>query len=259
MRFPENIHAAIFDVDDTLLDNKAHPKVGSLHEHSRLRAIRHIAEKYSLEVLQGLTEQENYEAFAKAKYHSIDGAVWQVLFEKGIVTTEEVDPTHVLLKEIILLKDELHASTLRQYGRTVLHAIEFVTALAGSYDIADKMAIASSAVRRDINIFLDELTVLRTYFPDERVVSYEDIPYGLGKPHPEPFDRAFATLQLPDTKRSNVIAFEDDPRGVISARKAGLYTCAITTRYRADDPALLAAEPHMIIDRYMDGIEVLKK
>jgi beta-phosphoglucomutase-like phosphatase (HAD superfamily) len=120
------------------------------------------------------------------------------------------------------------------------------------------MAIASSAIRRDINIFLDELTTLRTYFPKERIVAYEDIPQGLGKPYPEPFNRAFATLGLANEHRRNVIAFEDDPRGVQSAKRAGMFVCAITTRFAADHPELLAAEPDVIIESYEQATLLLK-
>jgi beta-phosphoglucomutase-like phosphatase (HAD superfamily) len=211
-----------------------------------------------IEDLLNLTEQENYDAFKRAKYHSLDGAVWQILFEKGIVESDDLDPANELLKEIILLKNELHAGVLREYGRTVLGAVEFVTALAATYDIADKMAVASSAIRRDIDIFLDELTPLRAYFPDKRVVSYESIPHGFGKPHPEPFHRAFAALELPEDERRHVLAFEDDPRGVISAKKAGLFVCAITTRYDAGHPDLIAAGPDLIIERYEDALPFLK-
>lgn len=177
---------------------------------------------------------------------------------KKIVDSKELDPDHELLREIVLLKNELHVDSLRSLGREVMNASAFVEALAEKYNIKDKMAIASSAIRRDINIFLDELTSLRHYFPDERIISYEDIPHGLGKPHPEPFNRAFATLGLLDADRSSVIAFEDDPRGVISAKKAGLFVCAITTRFKKEDQQLQAAAPDIIIDNYEEALELLK-
>ncbi|HEU5122315.1 MAG TPA: HAD family hydrolase [Candidatus Saccharimonadales bacterium] len=258
MNFPEKVKGAIFDVDDTLLDNQVGVNIGTIHEVTRLKAILHAAHKYELKELMTLTEQENYDAFMKSHYHSLAGAVWQVLFEKGVVNSNELDPEHELLKEIIALKNELHAGTLRQYGRTVLHAVETVALLAETYDIDNKMAIASSAVRRDINIFLDEITSLRHYFPDERVISFEDIPHGLGKPHPEPFHRAFATLGLPDDQRSSVVAFDDDPRGIMSAKEAGLFVCALTTRFNADDPLLLKAEPDLIIEQYADIRHVIR-
>jgi beta-phosphoglucomutase-like phosphatase (HAD superfamily) len=257
MKFPETIKGAIFDVDDTILDNQAGVEFGTIHEHSRREAIHHVAEKYNLPNLASVTAQENLDAFHNATTHSLDGAVWEVLYLKKIIDSKELDPDNELLKEIVLLKNELHIDSLRTLGREVMNASVFVDVLASQFRIEGKMAIASSAIRRDINIFLDELTSLRRYFPDERIVSYEDIPHGLGKPHPEPFNRAFATLGLLDSDRPSVVAFEDDPRGIISAKKAGLFVCAITTRFAKDHPQLVAAEPDMIIESYADAMEEL--
>lgn len=257
MKFPETIKGAIFDVDDTLLDNQAGAKFGTIHEVTRLRAIHHMAERYNLPSLAAVTEEENFEAFHNASTHSLDGAVWEILYLKKIVSNKELDPTNELLKEIVLFKNEAHVDVLRTLGREVVNASTFMDALATRRGIEDRMAIASSAIRRDINIFLDELTSLRRYFPDERIVSYEDIPHGLGKPHPEPFSRAYATLGLPESDRANVVAFEDDPRGVVSAKKAGLFVCAITTRFTKDHPQLVAAGPDIIIESYAEAMEEL--
>ena len=258
MKLPNEIKGAIFDVDDTLLDNQAGATLGTIHEHSRFKAFQQIAEKYDLAALRTLSPQENVDAFLNAKVHSLPGAVWGALFLKGIVNTEEFDPGHPLLNEIVDLKNELHAEVIRELGVEVAGAVLFVHTLAKRYGIERRMAIASSAIRRDINIFLDELSDLRPYFPDGRIISLEDIHHGEGKPHPAPFNKAFATLGLHEEDRKNVLAFEDDPRGVLSAKAAGLFVCAITTRYRANSPELLAVKPDIIIDSYQDFMEILK-
>lgn len=259
MKLPEQVKGAVFDVDDTLLDNQAGVKSGTIHEHSRLKAVQNIADKYDISSLRTLTVQENLDAFLNAKVHSLPGAVWGTLFLKGVVDSEDFDPTHPLLNEIVDLKNEIHAEVLRELGVEVAGASFCVHALAERYGIENHMAIASSAVRRDITIFLDELTDLRQYFPDSRIVSLEDIHHGEGKPHPAPFNKAFESLGLNQADRRNVLAFEDDPRGVASAKAAGLYVCAITTRFTADNPTLLAAKPDMIIDNYDDFMKLLKK
>lgn len=258
MKFPEIVKGAIFDVDDTLLDNQAGVEHGTIHEQSRFKALLHVAEKYDIASLRTLTHEENLNAFLNAKVHSLPGAVWGVLVEKGIVDTDDFDPTHPLLNEIVDLKNELHADVLRELGIEVAGASFCVHALAKRYSIEKHMAIASSAVRRDINIFLDELTDLRQYFPDNHIVSLEDIHHGEGKPHPTPFNKAFTSLGLDEKDRSNVLAFEDDPRGIKSAKAAGLYVCAITTRFAADHPELLAAQPDMVIESYDDIMKLLK-
>lgn len=259
MQFPKEVKGAIFDVDDTILDNQAGATLGTIHEVSRLRAVHEVARKYNLPSLAAVTEEENAVAFRNALTHSVDGAVWETLYLKKMVDSRELDPNHKLLKEIVVLKNELHMDTLRTLGREVANASMFIEAFAAQFGIENKMAIASSAIRRDITIFLDELTSLRRYFPDRRVISLEDIPHDLGKPHPEPFNRAFATLSLPDSDCSSVMAFEDDPRGIISAKKAGLFVCAITTRFTKDHPQLIAAGPNIIIDSYKEALELLKK
>lgn len=252
------IKGAIFDVDDTLLDNRVEGG-GTLHERSRFVALQQAAEKYDLPALRTVTHEENLNAFLDAKVHSLAGAVWIVLFQKGIVASDQLDPNHPLLQEIVASKNELHAEILRQHGKIVLGAVELVHVLGEEYGLADEMAVASSAVRRDIDIFFDEMTDLRQFFPSKRVIAYEDIPHGMGKPHPEPFDRAFKTLNLPDSDRRSVLAFEDDPRGIISAKKAGLYVCAITTRFPRNHPQLIAAQPDFIIDDYTEFITQLSK
>lgn len=74
MKFPEKVKGAIFDMDDTMLDNQAGVEFGTIHEHSRRKAILHVAEKYNLPNLASITAQENLDAFHNASTHSLDGA-----------------------------------------------------------------------------------------------------------------------------------------------------------------------------------------
>lgn len=254
--FPEKISGAVFDVDDTLLDNQAGVEKGTIHELTRLKAIHKVAEINNLPQLAALTEQENIDAFLNASTHSVDGAVWEAMYLTKVVAAKELDPDNELLKEIVQLKNALHVDTLRRLGREVLDASKFVHLFADTYGLQDSMAIASTAIRRDIGIFLDELTDLRTFFPEERIVAFDDIPHGMGKPHPEAFNRAFATLRLPEEGRGKVVAFEDDPRGIIAAKKAGMFVCAIATRFT---PELLRerSEPDIVIENFRQLIDAI--
>ncbi len=58
--------------------------------------------------------------------------------------------------------------------------------------------------------------------------------------------------------RGNVIALEDDPRGMLSARKAGLYVCGITTRYTRDQLEQTEAQPDLIVDSYAELSDIFK-
>lgn len=254
--FPEKITGAVFDVDDTLLDNQAGVERGTIHELTRLRAIHKVAETHNLPRLAALTEQENIDAFLNASVHSVDGAVWEALYLTKVVDAKELDPGNELLNEIVQLKNSLHVDTLRQLGKEVLDASEFVHLFADTYKIQGSMAIASTAIRRDIGIFLDELTDLRKYFPEERIVAFEDIPHGLGKPHPEAFNRAFATLRLPEAERGDVVAFEDDPRGIVAAKKAGMFVCAIATRFTPEQ-LRERSEPDVVIENFRQLIDAI--
>ena len=126
MKFPEIIKGVICDVDDTLLDNQVGLEFGTIHEVTRLKAIHHAAEKYNLPALAAITEKENFDAFHNASTHSLDGAVWEVLYLAKIVDSKTLDPSNELLKEIVTLKNELHVISLRTLGREVINASKFL-------------------------------------------------------------------------------------------------------------------------------------
>lgn len=161
----------------------------------------------------------------------------------GLVNQREIDPENKLLREIVALKDVVHEDTLRKEGREVPGASHFVKALAVK-GLENKMAIASMAILRDINIFLDMYN-LREYFPDDRIISKEKVLKA--KPDPEVFNKAFESLKLPFSARQRVLALEDDPRGIASANAAGLLTCAITTRFPREHFGIF---PNIIVDSY---------
>ena len=248
----KNIKGAIFDVDDTLLDNQPDSPLGGLHERSRLRALYKVGKTHGYPQLLEVTPLENRNAFREAKSHTLDAAVWKILYTRGIVQTEDLDPGNELLMTIVNLKDKLHERVLRREGKEVLGATAFVKKL-GDRGLKNNMAIASTAVRRDIDIFL-EMTGLGIYFPNTRIISKENVTYP--KPHPEVFNLAFKSLKLEDRCRSFVLAFEDDPRGVAAAKAAGLFTCAITTRYKKEDFLLLNLPPDLVAQNFLEFEEI---
>lgn len=242
------VKGAIFDVDDTLLDNKPGVPGQGLHERSRLAAAHIVGRKHGIPALEGLTAQQNLDAFLNALVRTLEAAVWNILVMTGVADSEVINSDTPVFREIVALKNELHKDILREFGTEVPGAVKFVKAL-GRTSLRNKLAIASTGVRQDIDMFLS-MTGLDGFFPDERIKTKESITHP--KPNPEVFNLAFASLDLPEKDKGNVCVFEDDPRGIMAAKAAGLYVCAITTRFDRESLSELEVAPDLIADSYQE-------
>jgi beta-phosphoglucomutase family hydrolase len=89
------------------------------------------------------------------------------------------------------------------------------------------MAIGSAAIRFNIDFVLDNLNI-RHYF--KAIVSADDV--ANGKPDPETFLKCAALLGV---TQGGCIVFEDAPKGVETARNAGMKAVVITTAHPAED------------------------
>jgi beta-phosphoglucomutase-like phosphatase (HAD superfamily) len=247
------IKGAIFDLDDTLLDNKPDSASQGLHERSRLAAVHAVGKKHGIKVLTEMSVEDNIEAFRSAAFHTIESAVWNMFLRAGLVATEDVDKGHPLFIEIVTLKQRLHEEILLNDAEEVAGASNFLHKLAGN-GLQDKLAIASSATRRDVDMFIRKMS-WKSYFPSDRIKTKEDVEHT--KPNPEVFNIAFDSLNLPESDRALVYAFEDDPRGIMSAKAAGLYVCAITTRFNKEELMSLEFPPDLVADSYEEFSELL--
>ena len=149
------VKGAIFDVDDTLLGNKPGVPGQGLHERSRLAAIHTIGKARGISVLEHFSVEDNLAAFMDAPVHTLEAAVWNVLVMTGIADSQEINPESPLLREIVALKDRLHEDILLNEAEEVPGATAFVFALADC-GLKDKLAIASTAIRRDVDLFLEK-------------------------------------------------------------------------------------------------------
>lgn len=238
----------IFDVDDTLLDNKPRDLTQRLHERSRSQAIRTVGERYGITKLIELTPEQHLESFLTAPAHTMAASIWSTLRMVDLVRGDVIDHSHPLLLEITDLKNQLYERILIEEGEEVPGASQFVRDLAAN-GLEGKLAIASTAVRRDIFIFLDKMA-LTPLFPDKQIISLEHVTHP--KPHPEAFDLAFKTLGLPNSARSKVLVFEDDPRGIAAAKAAGLHVFAITTAHDREVLAKCLTPPDHVADSYAE-------
>ena len=92
-----------------------------------------------------------------------------------------------------------------------------------AYDRKILMAIGSAAIKFNIDFVLDGLSI-RRYF--KSVVSADDVSYS--KPHPETYLKCSAELGiLPES----CIVFEDSPRGVECASRAGMKSVVVNTMH----------------------------
>ncbi len=105
-------------------------------------------------------------------------------------------------------------------------------------DARCKLAIATSAPVENVNFVLHELRMNNTF---DVIIHAELIKYS--KPHPEVFQKAASFLNV---KAGDCIAIEDTPKGLESAKAAGMKTVGITTSSSADK--LKAAD--LIIKNY---------
>ncbi len=254
------LSGVLFDVDDTLLNNRSavlesggeHIRIG-MHEISRVAAGHEAGQKWDIPWLASQTYDQAQAAFDTAPAHSLESCLWNTLKLAGVVAGDTVDHGNEIFQFLVRRKNELHEDVLRKHWREVPGAIGFVSLLA-ERGLDGKMGIASTSERRDVLLFL-ELSGLKQYFPGDQIVTKEQFVHP--KPHPEPFDVGFARLGIPEASRSRVMAFEDDPRGIMSAKAAGLYTAAITTRFSSHELAALEVPPDFIAESYHEFSELL--
>jgi beta-phosphoglucomutase len=105
--------------------------------------------------------------------------------------------------------------------------------LAGAKDLVElldrfgyRLALVTGTQRASGERALEELDVRERFV---RIVSVEDV--SAGKPAPEPYLKALATLAVPP---ENCLVIENAPPGVASARAAGLACVALATYLPAE-------------------------
>ena len=89
------------------------------------------------------------------------------------------------------------------------------------------MAIGSAAIPFNIDFVLDNLDI-RKYF--SAIISADDV--AISKPDPETFLKAAERMQ---TEPSGCLVFEDAPKGVEAAARAGMKSVVLTTMHNRND------------------------
>lgn len=89
------------------------------------------------------------------------------------------------------------------------------------------MAIGTAAIRFNIDFVLDGLNI-RNYF--SAIVSADDVHFS--KPHPETYLNCASQLQV---SPADCIVFEDTPKGIECASRAGMSAIVVNTMHGADE------------------------
>jgi HAD superfamily hydrolase (TIGR01509 family) len=106
------------------------------------------------------------------------------------------------------------------------------------------MAIGTAAIPENVDFVLDNLN-LRSYFPV--IITAGDVQ--VSKPHPDVFLKAAERLAIAP---EHCIVFEDSPKGIEAARRAGMKAVGITSYHTADE--LMSDNVLCIVNDYSDPV-----
>jgi beta-phosphoglucomutase family hydrolase len=192
-------NAFIFDLNGTMINDMEYHNIAW---HSILNN----------DLKAGLTMQE-----VKSQMYGKNEELLDRVFGKGHFTKEQVDT-------ISMKKEKSYQAAFKPHLR-------LITGLPAFLEKADtngiKMAIGSAAIPFNIDFVLDNLGI-RHYF--KAIVSADEV--SVSKPDPETF---LLAAKLLGVQPKNCIVFEDAPKGVEAAMRAGMSCMVLTTMHRAEE------------------------
>jgi beta-phosphoglucomutase family hydrolase len=191
--------AFIFDLNGTMIDDMQY----------------HSAAWYSI-LNDDLNANLTREAVNRQMYGKNEELLDRI-FGKGRFTKEQV-------AEISTKKEQSYQTAFRPYLQLIA-GLPALLEKAKKYEIL--MAIGSAAIPFNIDFVLDNLQI-RHYF--QAIVSADDVT--VSKPDPETFVKAARILGVsPET----CIVFEDAPKGVEAAQRAGMSSIVLTTMHEKEE------------------------
>jgi beta-phosphoglucomutase family hydrolase len=139
-------------------------------------------------------------------------------------------------------KNEMSFAKEREYQQAYRPLMKLIDGLdvflQNAADKKIKMAIGSAAIMFNVDFVLDGLNI-RQYI--NAIVSADHVVNS--KPDPETFLKAAAQLQM---SPADCIVFEDSPKGVEAATRAGMKSVVLTTMHTTDefnDPNIICFVP----------------
>ena len=191
--------AFIFDLNGTMINDMEYH---SIAWHSILNN----------DLKAGLTMDE-----VKSQMYGKNEELLDRVFGENHFTKQEVDT-------ISMKKEKSYQAAFKPHLR-------LITGLPAFLQKADtngiRMAIGSAAIPFNIDFVLDNLE-LRHYF--KAIVSADEV--AVSKPDPETF---LLAAKLLGVQPKNCIVFEDAPKGVEAAMRAGMSCIVLTTMHRQEE------------------------
>ena len=189
--------AAIFDMDGTLIDNTPY----------HFKSWQAMFKKYGT----GELSSETY-------YSEISGVPVIDTIRRVFGEGRDEAGIQILLNE----KEDFYQQAYAPFVAPINGLENFLTALKSA---GVKMAIATSAIQRDIDFILDRIPIRGEFatIVDSTMVSKP-------KPHPQIFLKAAEHLNMSPEK---CVVFEDSLAGIKAANAAGMKVVAITTGHPA--------------------------
>ncbi|MBS1752249.1 MAG: HAD family phosphatase [Bacteroidetes bacterium] len=195
----KEINAVIFDMNGTMIDDMAfHVTAWSDILNNDLHA--------------GLSEAE-----VRKQMYGKNGEVLDRIFGKGHFNQEESDRLSIEKEKRYQLVYKPHLKLIEglQVYLRYLQSIEI------------PVAMGTAAIPFNIDFVLDNLHI-RNYF--SVIVSADDVQHS--KPDPETFLKAASLMNIAP---EHCVVFEDAPKGVEAAERAGMQAVVLTTMHNRDE------------------------
>ncbi|HEY5622091.1 MAG TPA: HAD family phosphatase [Pontiella sp.] len=195
------LSAVIFDFDGIIVDS----------EPMHFRAFNEVLEPIGLKI--------SWEAYCDTYIGFDDRDAFRAAFaENG----KKADPEEI--KRLIEQKAEVFQRCVQQGDATPLPgAVELIKSLPPRL----RVALCSGALRQDILPIITTLGIADAFTV---IVTAEDTPRS--KPDPAPYRLTAEKLGIDNP--ASIVAIEDTPAGILSAKGAGLKVLAVTNSYDRD-------------------------
>ena len=191
--------ALIFDLNGTMInDMEYHICAWTYILNEKLKA--------------GLTHEQ-----VKSQMYGKNSELFIRVFGEGKMTNDEMEYWS-------MEKEKRYQLSYRPYLKLIDGLDDF---LKRAYEAKIPMGIGSAAIPFNIDFVLDHLEI-RKYF--SAIVSADDVE--ISKPNPETFLKAARLLK---TSPSDCLVFEDAPKGVETARNAGIPCVVLMTLHPRDE------------------------